>query len=107
MAMPLHQVQEFVPFPAELVSHHLPQLADPSPPLRFNRNRGADYIPCLITPPGGRQASVDYVRVIMEMDPRVVGRMEGDDQDYAGPLHATPDFTVDRPHYLADNLHQF
>ena len=43
----------------------------------------------------------------MEMDPRVVGRMEGDDQDYAGPLHATPDFTVDRPHYLADDLHRF
>ena len=33
--------------------------------------------------------------------------MEGDDQDYAGPLHATLDFTVDRPHYLADDLHQF
>ena len=43
----------------------------------------------------------------MEMDPRVVGRMEGDNQDYAGPLHATPDFTVDRPHYLADDLHRF
>ena len=49
----------------------------------------------------------NYVRVIMEMDPRVVGWMEGDDQDYAGPLHATPDFTVNRPHYLADDLHQF
>ena len=33
--------------------------------------------------------------------------MEGDDQDYAGPLHATPDFTVDRPRYLADDLHRF
>ena len=43
----------------------------------------------------------------MEMDPRVVGRMEGDDQDYAGPLHAMPDFTVDRPRYLADDLHRF
>ena len=105
--MPLHQVQGFVPFPAELVSRRLPRLADPPPPLRFDRNRGADYIPCLITLPGGRQALADYVRVIMEMDPQVVGRMEGDDQDYAGPLHATPDFTVDRPHYLADNLHRF
>ena len=43
----------------------------------------------------------------MEMDPRVVGQMEGDDHDYARPLHATPDFTIDCPHYLADNLHQF
>ena len=50
---------------------------------------------------------MDYMQVIMEMDPRVVGWMEGDDHDYAGPLHATPDFTVDRPHYLADNLHRF
>ena len=33
--------------------------------------------------------------------------MEGDDHDYAGPLHATPDFTVDHPHYLADDLHRF
>ena len=43
----------------------------------------------------------------MEMDPQVVGQMEGDDQDYAGPLPTTPDFTVDRPRYLADDLHQF
>ena len=50
---------------------------------------------------------MDYIRVIMEMDPRVVGQMEGDDHDYAGPLHTTPDFTVDRPHYLADDLHRF
>ena len=92
--MPLHQVQGFVPFPAELVSSCSPRLADPPPPLGFNRNRGANYIPCLITLPGGRQALADYIRVIMEMDPRVVGRMEGDDQDYTGPLHATPDFTV-------------
>ena len=49
----------------------------------------------------------DYVRVIMEMDPRVVGQMGGDDHNYAGPLHATPDFTIDHPHYLADNLHWF
>ena len=49
----------------------------------------------------------DYVRVIMEMDPRVVGQMEGDDHDYAGPLHAMPNFTVDHPHYLTDDLHQF
>ena len=105
--MPLHQVQGFIPFPAELVSCRSPRLADPPPPLRFDRNCGADYIPCLITLPGGRQASADYVRVIMEMDPQVVGRMEGDDQDYAGPLHATLDFTVDHPHYLADDLHRF
>ena len=50
---------------------------------------------------------MDYVWVIVEMDPRVVGWMEGDDHDYAGPLHTTPDFTVDRPHYLADDLHRF
>ena len=50
---------------------------------------------------------MDYVRVIMEMDPRVVGQMEGDDHDYVGPLHTMPDFTVDRPHYLADDLHRF
>ena len=56
---------------------------------------------------GGRQALADYVRVIMEMDPRVVGWMEGDDHDYAGPLHTMPNFTVYRPHYLADNLHRF
>ena len=43
----------------------------------------------------------------MEMDPRVVGRVEGDDHNYAGPLHAMPDFTVDCLHYLADNLHCF
>ena len=105
--MPLHQVQGFVPFPAELVSHHLPPLTDPPPPLGFNHNRGPDYIPCLITLLGGRQALADYVRVIMEMDPRVVGWIEGDDHDYVGPLHATPDFTVDHPHYLADDLHRF
>ena len=51
--------------------------------------------------------SADYVRVIMEMDPRVVGQMEGGDHNYAGPLHAMPDFTVDCPHYLTDDLHQF
>ena len=103
--MPLHQVQGFIPFPAELVSRHLPQLTDLPPPLRFNRNQGADYIPSLITLPGGRQALVDSIRVIMEMDPKVVGRMEGYDHNYARPLHTMPDFTVDRPHYLADNLH--
>ena len=43
----------------------------------------------------------------MEMDPRVIGRVEGDDHDYVGPLHTTPDFTVDQPHYLADDLHRF
>ena len=105
--MPLHQVQGFVLFPAELVSSCSPRFADPLPPLRFDRNQGADYIPCLITLPGGRQASADYVQVIMEMDPQVVGLMEGDNQDYAGLLHATPDFTVDQPHYLADDLHRF
>ena len=105
--MPLHQVQGFTPFPAELVSRCSPQLADPPPLLGFDRNRGADYIPCLIMLPGGRQASADYVRVIMEMDPRVVGWMEGDDHNYAGLLHAMPDFTVNHPHYLADDLHQF
>ena len=105
--MPLHQVQGFIPFPAELVSSHSPRLADPLPPLGFDCNQGPDYIPCLITLPGGRQASADYVWVIMEMDPRVVGQMEGDDQDYTRPLHATPDFTVNRPHYLADDLHRF
>ena len=57
--------------------------------------------------PGGRQALVDYVRVIMEMNPRVVGCMEGDDHDYAGSLHTMPNFTVDHLHYLADNLHHF
>ena len=43
----------------------------------------------------------------MEMDPRVVGWMEGDDHNYTRPLHAMPNFTVNRPHYLADDLHEF
>ena len=50
---------------------------------------------------------MDYVQVIMEMDPRVVGQVEGDDHGYTRPLHTMPDFTVNHLHYLADNLHQF
>jgi hypothetical protein len=43
----------------------------------------------------------------MTMNPQVVGCQEGDNAEYREPLHAEPDFTIEAPHYAADDLRCF
>jgi hypothetical protein len=43
----------------------------------------------------------------MTEDPQVIGRLEGSNQDYGGPLYALPDFAIERPQYEQDDLWRF
>ena len=75
---------------AELLSPGLARRAETPPPLGFNFNCGANYIPCVITNSEGRGVPARYTRVIMDPDPHVIGIIPGDRCQYGGPLYALP-----------------
>ena len=90
---------------AELLSPRPTRRAETLPPLGFNFNRGADFIPCVVTNSEGRGVPARYTRVIMGPDPHVIGIIPGDCSQYGGPLHAIPDHGQEvRPQYAHDNL---
>ena len=89
----------------------LPRLArgaETPPPLGFNFNRGAHYVPCIVTDNRGRGVPACYTRVMMGPDPHVIGIIPGDNSQYGGPLYAVPDHDQgDHPWYAQDDLWRF
>ena len=93
---------------AELLSPRPTRRAETPPPLGFNFNRGANFVPCVITNSEGRSAPARYTRIIMGPDPHVIGIIPGDRSQYGGPLHAIPDHSQEvRPWYASDDLWRF
>ena len=76
---------------AELLSARPARRAERPPPLGFNFNRGANFVPCVITNSEGRGVLACYTRVIMGPDPHVIGNIPGDRSQYGGPLYVFPD----------------
>ena len=90
---------------AELLSPGLARRSETPPPLGFNFNRGANYIPCIVTNSEGRGVPAHYTRVIMGPDPHVIGIIPRDRSQYGGPLYALPDHDQgERPWYAHDDL---
>ena len=78
------------------------------PPLGFNFNHGANFVPCIITNSKGRGIPARYTRVIMGPDPHVIGIIPGDCSQYGGPLYAIPDHNQgEHPWYTHDDLWHF
>ena len=93
---------------AELLLTRLTGRAETPPPLGFNFNCGANYVPCIITDNRGRGVPAQYTRVIMGPDPHVIGIIPGDSSQYGGPLYAVPDHNQgDCPRYAQDNFWRF
>ena len=93
---------------AELLPTSAPRRAETPPPLGFNYNRGPNYVPCVINGDNGRSIPACFTRVIMGVDPHVIGMIPGDHNQYSGPLHTTPDHDQgERPQYAPDDLWQF
>ena len=93
---------------AELLSPRPARRADTPPPLGFNFNREADFVPCVVTNSEGRGVPARYTRVIMGPDPHVIGIIPGDRSQYGGPLYAIPDHgQEERPRYAHDDLWRF
>ena len=101
-------IPEGVRVRAELLFTRLARGAETPPPLGFNFNRGANYVPCIVTDSRGRGVLARYTRVIMGADPHVIGIIPGDNSQYGGPLYAVPDHDQgERPQYAQDNFWHF
>ena len=48
-------------------------------------------MPCVISDNSGGNIPVRITRVVMGVDPHVIGMIPGDRNQYSGPLYATPD----------------
>ena len=93
---------------AELLPTSVPRRTETPPPIGFNYNHGPKYMPCVISDSNGRNIPTRFTRVIMGVDPHVIGMIPGDCNQYGGPLHVTPDHDQgERPRYAPDNLWQF
>ena len=93
---------------AELLPPSTPRRTETPPPIGFNYNHGPNYVPCIITNNSGRSVPVSFTRVVMGVDPHVIGMIPGDHNQYGGPLHAAPDHDQgERPWYAPDDLWQF
>ena len=98
-------IPEGIQVGAELLLAHPSRSAETLPPLGFNFNRGANYVPCIVTDNRGRGVPAQYTRVIMGPDPHVIGIIPGDTSQYGGPLYAVPDHDQgERPRYAQDNF---
>ena len=65
-------------------------------------------MPFIITNSQGRNTPVRFTRVIMGVDPHVIGMIPGDNNQFGGPLHTAPDHDQgERPRYAPDDLWQF
>ena len=101
-------IPEGVQVGAELLLTCLSRGAETPPPLGFNFNRGANYVPCIVTDNRGRGVPARYTRVIMGPDPHVIGIIPGDNSQYGGPLYAIPDHNQgERPRYAHDDFWRF
>ena len=101
-------IPEGVRVGAELLFTRPPRGAETPPPLGFNFNRGANYVPCIVTDSRGRGVPARYTRVIMGPDPHVIGIIPGDTSQYRGPLYAVPDHDQgERPRYAQDYFWRF
>ena len=107
VVQPVLPVSGHVSRAAESVSDLTTRLTHPPPPLGFERNIGRNYVPCLISLEGGRQVPATYVRVVMSIDPQVIGRRDGDEAEYGGPVYAQPDFGAEASRYAPDDLGRF
>jgi hypothetical protein len=107
VVQPVLSVSGHVSHPAESVSDLTTRFAHLPPPLGFECNIGRNYVPCLISLEGGRQVPATYIRVVMSIDPQVIGRREGDVAEYGGPVYAQPDFGAEASRYAPDDLGQF
>jgi hypothetical protein len=92
---------------AESVPDLMSQLTHPPPPLGFEHNIGHNYVPCLIPLEGGPQVPATYIRVVMSINPQVIGRHDRDEAEYGGPVYAQPDFGAEASRYAADDLGRF
>jgi hypothetical protein len=84
VVQPVLPVSGHVSRAAESVPDLMSRLTHPPPPLGFERNIGRNYVPCLIPLEGGRQVPATYVRVVMSINPQVIGRRDGDEAEYGG-----------------------
>jgi hypothetical protein len=107
VVQPVFPISGHVSRAAESVSDLTSRLTHPPPPLGFERNIGRNYVPCLISLEGGRQVPATYVRVVMSIDPQVIGRRDGDEAEYGGPVHVQPDFGAEASRYAPDDLGRF
>ena len=93
---------------AELLSSGPARRAETPPPLGFNFNRGADFVPCIVTNREGRGVPAHFTRVVMGPNPHVISIIPGDCSQYGGPLYALPDHDLgERPWYAHDDLWRF
>jgi hypothetical protein len=107
VVQPVFPISGHVSRTAESVSDLTSRLTHLPPPLGFERNIRRNYVPCLISLEGGRQVPATYVRVVMSIDPQVIGRRDGDEAEYGGPVHAQPDFGAEASRYAPDDLGRF
>ena len=93
---------------AELLSACLTRRAETPPPLGFNFNRRADYVPCILTNNTGSGVPTCYTRVNMGPDPHVIGIIPGNRSQYGGPLYVIPDHDQgEHPQYTHNDLWHF
>ena len=93
---------------AELLSPCPTRRAETPPPLGFNFNCGANFVPCIVTNSEGRGVPACYTRVIMGPNLHIIGIIPGDCSQYGGPLHAIPDHDQgEHPWYAHDDLCHF
>ena len=76
---------------AELLSPGLARRAETPPPLGFNFNRGANFVPCVLTNSEGRGIPACYTWGIMGPNPHIIGIIHRDRSQYGGPLYTIPD----------------
>jgi hypothetical protein len=107
VVQPVFSVSGHVSRAAESVPDLTSRLTHLPPPLGFEHNIGRNYVPCLISLEGGRQVPATYIRVVMSIDPQVIGRRDGDEAEYGGPVHAQPDFGAEASRYAPDDLGRF
>ena len=98
-------IPEGVHVGAELLLTSPERRAETTPPVGFNFNCRANYVPCIVTDNSGRGVLVMYTRVIMGADPHIIGIIPGDRSQYGGPLYAIPDHDQgERPWCAHNNL---
>jgi hypothetical protein len=107
VVQPVLPVSGHVSRPAESVSDLTTRLTHLPPPLGFEHNIGCNYVPCLISLEGRRQVPATYVHMVMSINPQVIGRRDGDEAEYGGPVYAQPDFGAEASRYAPDDLGQF
>ena len=93
---------------AELLPISMPRRTETPPSIGFNYNHGTHYVPCIISNNNGMSIPVHFTRVIMGVDPHMIGMILDNNHQYGGPLHAALDHDLgEQPWYTPDDLWQF